>query len=116
MRAICIGHVGIVEGYGNLLDANGYSMDLTSEPLDEAIARIERFFERPIGCWRPPAGVAGQADSVFSQRSEPRGLRQAALLFDWRQAIASNAHFAAALASGARSVPDPATNSCQPGS
>ena len=53
------GHVGIVEGDGNLLHASGYSMDVTSEPLGEAIARIERFFERPIGYRRPPAGVVG---------------------------------------------------------
>ncbi|MCG6856840.1 MAG: NlpC/P60 family protein [Salaquimonas sp.] len=53
------GHVGIVEGDGNLLHASGYSMDVTSEPLEEAIARIERFFERPIGYRRPQAGIAG---------------------------------------------------------
>ncbi|GIL01226.1 MAG: peptidase P60 [Alphaproteobacteria bacterium] len=47
------GHVAIVEGDGNLLHANGYTMDVTSEPLDRAIARIGRLFERPIGCRRP---------------------------------------------------------------
>lgn len=54
------GHVGIVEGDGNLIHANGYTMDVTSEPLDQAIARIERLFERPIGCRRPPPGIVDQ--------------------------------------------------------
>ncbi|MEC9342764.1 MAG: NlpC/P60 family protein [Pseudomonadota bacterium] len=53
------GHVGIAEGDGNLLHASGYSMDVTSEPMAEAIARIERFFERPIGYRRPPPGITG---------------------------------------------------------
>jgi cell wall-associated NlpC family hydrolase len=47
------GHVAIVEGDGNLLHANGYSMDVTSEPLRQALDRIESMFERPIGCRRP---------------------------------------------------------------
>ncbi len=53
------GHVGIVEGDGNLLHASGHSMDVTSERLEDAISRIERFFERPIGYRRPPAGIMG---------------------------------------------------------
>ena len=47
------GHAAIVEGDGNLLHASGHTMEVVSEPLDEAIARIERLFERPIGCRRP---------------------------------------------------------------
>jgi cell wall-associated NlpC family hydrolase len=47
------GHVAIVEGNGNLLHANGYTMDVTSEPLMQALDRIEQLFERPIGYRRP---------------------------------------------------------------
>ena len=47
------GHVAIVEGDGNLLHANGYTMDVTSEPLGQAISRIGTMFEQPIGCRRP---------------------------------------------------------------
>jgi len=54
------GHVGMVEGDGNLLHANGYTMDVTSEPLDQAIRRIEKLFEKPIGYRRPEPGITGQ--------------------------------------------------------
>jgi len=47
------GHVAIVEGDGNLLHANGYTMDVTSEPLDQALERIATLFEEPIGYRRP---------------------------------------------------------------
>lgn len=54
------GHVAIVEGDGNLLHANGYTMDVASEPLAQAIRRIDKLFELPIGCRRPQPGIAGQ--------------------------------------------------------
>lgn len=47
------GHVAIVEGDGNLLHANGYSMDVASESLAQALARIATMFEKPTGCRRP---------------------------------------------------------------
>ncbi len=47
------GHVALVEGDGMLLHANGYTMDVRSEPLLPAIERIATLFERPIGCRRP---------------------------------------------------------------
>ena len=47
------GHVAIVEGDGMLLHANGNTMDVTSEPLVEAIGRIERLYALPTGCRRP---------------------------------------------------------------
>jgi cell wall-associated NlpC family hydrolase len=50
------GHVAIVEGDGNLLHANGYTMDVTSEPMDQALERIATLFEEPIGYRRPWIG------------------------------------------------------------
>lgn len=47
------GHVAIVEGDGNLLHANGYTMDVTSEPLFQALGRIGAMFEEPVGFRRP---------------------------------------------------------------
>ena len=46
------GHVGIVQGDGMLLHANGNSMDVTSEPLINAIERIAYLYEKPIGVRR----------------------------------------------------------------
>ena len=36
-----------------MLHANGYTMDVTSEPVDQALHRIETLFEKPIGYRRP---------------------------------------------------------------
>lgn len=51
------GHVGICQGVKDgqqyLIHANGNTMDVTSEPLDEAIKRIEFLYEKPIGFRRP---------------------------------------------------------------
>jgi len=51
------GHVGICQGIKDgeqyLIHANGYTMDVTSEPLKQAIARIEFLYEKPIGFRRP---------------------------------------------------------------
>ena len=54
------GHVGICEGRNAsgelmLLHANGATMDVTSEPLVQAIERIAHLFEAPIGVRRPRA-------------------------------------------------------------
>lgn len=46
------GHVGIAQGDGQLLHANGNSMDVTSEPLLPAIERIAYLYEKPIGARR----------------------------------------------------------------
>jgi len=48
------GHVGIARGGGELLHANGNSMDVTSEPLVSAIERIAYLYEKPIGVRRIP--------------------------------------------------------------
>jgi len=47
------GHVGIAQGDGMIIHANGHSMDVTSEPLMEAIERISYLYEMPIGVRRP---------------------------------------------------------------
>lgn len=47
------GHVAIYDGEGNLLHANGYTMDTTREPLVTALGRIASLFEDPIGYRRP---------------------------------------------------------------
>lgn len=47
------GHVGICQGNGNFLHANGHTMNALSEPLSDAIKRIARMFEKPIGFRRP---------------------------------------------------------------
>ena len=52
------GHVAIALGDGQLLHANGYTMDVVSEPVSQALDRIETLFERPIGCRRPGFGLA----------------------------------------------------------
>lgn len=46
------GHVGIAQGDGLLLHANGNSMDVTSEPLLPAIERIAYLYEKPTGVRR----------------------------------------------------------------
>ncbi|MFK7901215.1 MAG: NlpC/P60 family protein [Nitratireductor sp.] len=53
------GHVGICQGKNKegrqfLLHANGYSMSVISEPLDQAITRIASLYAQPIGVRRPP--------------------------------------------------------------
>lgn len=50
------GHVAIVEGNGQILHANGYTMDVTSEPLVPAFGRIAQFFSQPSGFLRPGSG------------------------------------------------------------
>lgn len=47
------GHVAIVEGDGHLLHANGYTMDVVSEPLIPALGRIAEIFSEPSGFVRP---------------------------------------------------------------
>ena len=52
------GHVGICQGKGDvgspkLLHANGHTMNVTSEPMLDAIERIAYLYERPIGVRRP---------------------------------------------------------------
>ncbi len=46
------GHIGIAQGKGLILHANGNSMDVTSEPLLPAIERIAYLYEKPIGVRR----------------------------------------------------------------
>ncbi len=47
------GHVGICQGNGLILHANGHSMNVASEPLSGAIERIAYLYEKPIGVRRP---------------------------------------------------------------
>jgi len=47
------GHVGIAQGGGMLIHANGHSMNVKSEPLLEAVERIAYLYENPIGVRRP---------------------------------------------------------------
>lgn len=51
------GHVAIcqgkIEGQHFIVHANGHTMDVSSEPLLEAVERIEHLYERPIGVRRP---------------------------------------------------------------
>ena len=47
------GHIAIYDGQGNLLHANGYTMDVAREPLMTALGRIATLFEKPIGYRRP---------------------------------------------------------------
>ena len=48
------GHVGIVNGSNSLIHANAFSMQVTIEPLDEAVERIERLYARPTSYRRLP--------------------------------------------------------------
>jgi len=51
------GHVAIAQGNINgeacLIHANGHTMDVTSEPVKQAIERIASLYEMPIGVRRP---------------------------------------------------------------
>jgi cell wall-associated NlpC family hydrolase len=47
------GHVGFVEGNGHLLHASGHSMQVVSEPLVTALARIASLYDKPLGFRRP---------------------------------------------------------------
>lgn len=55
-----IGHVGIMRDDTQLLHANGNTMDVTVEPLDDAIGRIEPLYGAPTSVRRPPALSAAQ--------------------------------------------------------
>ena len=46
------GHVAIAQGGGNIIHANGHSMDVASEPLLEAVERIAYLYGPPIGVRR----------------------------------------------------------------
>jgi len=43
------GHVGIIQGGGKMIHANGHTMNTISEPLAEAVDRIAYLYEKPIG-------------------------------------------------------------------
>ncbi|OLP59053.1 peptidase P60 [Xaviernesmea oryzae] len=47
------GHVAIMEDETTILHANGHSMTVAREPLEEAIGRTERLYGRPTGYRRP---------------------------------------------------------------
>ncbi len=47
------GHVGIMRDAKTLIHANGASMMVSLEPLDEAITRIARLYGDPTSCRRP---------------------------------------------------------------
>lgn len=48
------GHVGVMRDEGTLLHANGYHMQVASEPLVGAIDRIAHLYAKPTTCRRPP--------------------------------------------------------------
>ena len=50
------GHVGICQGHGRMIHANAHTMNVASEPIEEAIARIAYLYQEPIGFRRPPGG------------------------------------------------------------
>lgn len=43
------GHVAIVNGDNSIIHANGHTMSVAVEPMDQAIERIEYLYEKPIG-------------------------------------------------------------------
>lgn len=47
------GHVAIVNDKNSIIHANGHTMNVAIEPLDEAINRIAYLYEKPIGFRRP---------------------------------------------------------------
>ncbi|MEM8686445.1 MAG: NlpC/P60 family protein [Pseudomonadota bacterium] len=49
------GHVGIMQDAEMLLHANGYHMQVVSEPLRNAVERIAHLYAQPTTCRRPPA-------------------------------------------------------------
>ncbi|MEM8647390.1 MAG: NlpC/P60 family protein [Pseudomonadota bacterium] len=49
------GHVGIMQDDEMLLHANGYHMQVVSEPLTAAVERIAHLYSRPTTCRRPAA-------------------------------------------------------------
>jgi len=55
--AVCQGDVG---GVAHIIHASGFTMNVASEPLDEAIERIAYLYERPIG-FRSLSGRAGKS-------------------------------------------------------
>ncbi|CDO39609.1 peptidase P60 [Bartonella henselae] len=47
------GHVAIMIDHENIIHANGYSMDVMIEPLEEAVTRIAKKYQYPIEKRRP---------------------------------------------------------------
>ena len=47
------GHVAIMVDHQNIIHANGASMNVKIEPLEQAIARIARHYAQPT-CYRRP--------------------------------------------------------------
>ena len=47
------GHVAIVRGGGEIIHANGHSMTVAIEPIEDAINRIAYLYDKPIGFRRP---------------------------------------------------------------
>ena len=55
------GHIGIMRDEATLLHANGYHMQVVSEPLAEAVERIADLYARPTSCRRPMSLSAAAA-------------------------------------------------------
>ncbi|MCP5084250.1 MAG: C40 family peptidase [Alphaproteobacteria bacterium] len=55
------GHIGIMRDEATLLHANGYHMQVASEPLVGAVDRIAHLYAQPTTCRRPPALSAAAA-------------------------------------------------------
>lgn len=55
------GHVGVMRDEATLLHANGYHMQVASEPLVGAVDRIAHLYAKPTTCRRPPGLSAAAA-------------------------------------------------------
>lgn len=47
------GHLAICQGNGTIIHANGHTMTVASEPLEQAVERIAYLYSKPIGYRRP---------------------------------------------------------------
>ena len=47
------GHLAIYQGDGRIIHANGHTMTVASEPLEQAVERIAYLYSKPIGYRRP---------------------------------------------------------------
>ncbi len=56
------GHVGIMQDDTRLLHANGFHMQVASEPLSGAVERIAHLYDEPTTCRRPPSVTDAQAE------------------------------------------------------
>lgn len=58
------GHVGVMRDETTLLHANGYHMQVASEPMSGAVERIAHLYAKPTTCRRPHSLSAAAAPQV----------------------------------------------------